>query len=121
MNDERLFEEIERLKAVYGAVCVSSEPSTPKLLQVGQAPLPRGCAPGKTKVLLRIMPGQPRPEVFVQPGIKLPNGKEPRSTSVVLIAGQDWLQFSYSFPWDETQNTLDHFVATALRRFAKNE
>lgn len=121
MTDDQLNEEIQRLVKVYGPVDVSNEPSGQKLVLIKESVLPKGCTPESTKVLLRITFGQPRPEIFVQPGIKVGNGKEPRSTTTVPVSGESWLQFSYSFPWDENKNTLEQFVASNLQRFAKPE
>jgi hypothetical protein len=122
MTDTDIQEQVARLKHLYGTVDRLAENSSgPQLLRINEARVPKGCSPSRTRVLLRIAPGQPRPEIFVQPGIRLPNGKEPRSTSTVLVAGESWLQFSFSFPWDEQQHTLDQFVAASLQRFARSE
>jgi len=44
--------------------------------------------------------------MYVKRGIRLRNGTEPRSTSVVAVEGEEWMQFSYSFPWDENSHSL---------------
>jgi len=83
--------------------------------------LPKGCSPAGTPVLLVWPAGQLRPQVSVKPGIRLPNGTVPRSTSTVQIEGEAWMQFSYSFTWDKDNHTLVQLVETAIRRFAKSE
>jgi hypothetical protein len=59
--------------------------------------------------------------LYVKPGIVLPNGVSPRSTTVVAIEAESWLQFSFTFPWDEASNTLLQLIAASLRRFALKE
>jgi hypothetical protein len=39
----------------------------------------------------------------------------------VQIEGESWLQFSFSFPYDQSVHTLAQFTATALTRFKKDE
>ena len=82
--------------------------------------LPRGCTPSTTPVLL-MCDLRSRPQIYVKPGIRLPNGIEPRSTSRVQVEGEEWLQFSYSFPYDENAHSFVQFIGAALRRFDKSE
>jgi hypothetical protein len=121
MTEEELNGEISSLKETYGDVAVAKGSTGQLLVRVKEVALPRGCFPSATPVLLVSNPGQPRPQVYVKPGIKLPNGNVPRSTSVVAIEGEEWLQFSYSFPWDGNSHTLVQLVEASLRRFAKTE
>jgi hypothetical protein len=121
MTDTELQVMLVVMKTAYGDLAVAHEPNDVVLMRADQVALPKGCSPTCTPVLLRVQPGQARPEIFVKPGIVLPNGVVPRSTSTVTVGGETWLQFSYSFPWDASQRTVLQFVETSLRRFAKTE
>jgi len=120
MTDEALAVEIASLKDAYGEVSTAKTSAGQTLVRIGEASLPRGCSPATTPVLLVVPPGQVRPQIYVKRGIRLRSGVEPRSTSSVSVEGEEWLQFSYSFPWNENSNTLVQLVATALRRFAES-
>ena len=121
MTEDALAAEIAGLKDAYEAVSVAKGSGGQALIRLHDVALPRGCSPPTTPVLLVLQPGQPRPQIYVKPKIKAPNGADPRSTSVVAVEGEEWLQFSYSFPWDENSHTLMQFVGASLRRFAKLE
>jgi len=121
MTEENLNTAIASLKEAYGAISVAAASGGRKLVRIEKTTLPNGCAPSTTPVLLVITPGQPRPQLYVKPGIKLPNGKVPRSTSAVAVEGEAWMQFSYSFPWDENSHSLVQLVGASLQRFAKAE
>jgi hypothetical protein len=112
--------EIKELKAAYGDVSISAGEPAQTLVRIARVQLPAGCRPVETTGLLILQDGQ-RPLFYVKPGIMLPNGVAPRSTSSVQVAGEEWMQFSYAFQWDESCNTLVQFVETSLRRFAKSE
>ena len=119
MTTEQLSTEVEDLKAAYEAVATAVAGDGRTLIRIAAAMLPKGCNPAMSPVLLIPQPG--RPLIYVKPGITVPNGVVPRSTSVVMIEGEAWLQFSYAFPWDEDTHTLLQFVQGSLRRFEKNE
>lgn len=121
MTDEHLETEVASLKEAYGAISLAAATGGRHLVRIEEITLPKGCSPSTTAVLLVIAPGQPRPQIYVKPGIKLPNGKVPRSTSAVTVEGEGWMQFSYSFPWDENSHSLVQLVGASLRRFAKTE
>lgn len=113
-------DDIEELKRVFGEISrVDLDGRT--LLRVGSAPLPRGCSPKATPILLTFEGDQRRPQIHVSTAIRVPDGSVPRSTSTVLIEGEPWMQFSYQFAWNEENDSLEKFVLTALARFAKNE
>lgn len=112
--------EIEALKEAYGAVAKVVALSGEVAFRFESAALPAGCRPDSTAALL-VVNGEARPQFYVKPGITVPNGVDPRGTSVVQLQGEAWLQFSYSFPWEWGTNTLVQFVGTSLRRFAKPE
>ena len=111
---------IEELKEAYGAVATVTAPSGETHFRIESVKLPKGCKPTTTPVLL-VVNGGARPVCYVKPGIKVPNGVDPRSTSTVELHGEAWLQFSYTFPWDWATHTLVQFVGSSLRRFARPE
>jgi hypothetical protein len=114
-------EDIELLEDAYGGVEVADGPGGQNYLRITKVNLPRGCSPSTTRVLVAAQPGQPRPQVYVQPGIHLRNGKDPRSTTTVSVEGEAWMQFSYSFNWDPSTHSLAQLVGASLLRFAKDE
>lgn len=121
MTEEVLKAEVAALRELYGELSVCKATGGATLVKLHEAPLPKGCSPARTPVLLVVPPGQGKPVLHVKPGVKLPNGAAPRSTSVVAIEGEEWLQFSYNVTWDENAHSLLQFVAAGLRRFAKAE
>ena len=106
---------VDQLKEAFGKIAVAVGSNQQPLIRINAARLPHGCQPKETPVLLVMQPS--RPQIYVKPGIKLPNGRDPRSTSIVQVEGESWLQFSYSFPYEETKHTLVQFVGAALNRF----
>ncbi len=71
-------------------------------------------------MLLVLDPGQPKPLVYVGPGQMLANGKAPRSTSIVTVGGEAWLQYSFNIPWSEEHGII-RFIAAARQRFAQHD
>jgi hypothetical protein len=120
MTVETLTEDLAEVKEQYGDVKIT-ENSSATLVRIDSVDLPLGCQPKASPVLMLIKPGQPRPEIYVKSGIRVPNGIVPRSTSDVSIEGESWMQFSYQFSWDGDQHSLVQFIEGALRRFSKNE
>src|SRR5690349_19754429 len=106
MTDEALAVETASLKDAYGEVSTAKTSAGQTLVRIREASLPPGCSPATTPVLLVMPPGQVRPQIYVKRGIRLRSGVEPRSTSPVSVEDEEWLQFSYSFPWNESSNTL---------------
>jgi hypothetical protein len=120
MTTEVLIGDLEEVGNQYNSVKLATNgPLT--YARIDSVSLPGGCSPDLTPVLLVLRPGQPKPEIYVKPGIKLANGRDPRSVSVVTIEGESWLQFSYNLIWDPNQHSLVQFIEGALRRFAKAE
>ena len=111
---------IGQLKEAYGAVTTVTAPSGETYFRLESVTLPKGCKPTTTPALL-VVKGEARPQCYVKPGIKVPNGVDPRSTSTVELQGEAWLQFSYAFPWEWSTHTLVQFVGASLRRFARPE
>jgi|ERR1051326_3098312 hypothetical protein len=120
MSTEVLSSGLEEVREQYESIKVSSD-SSATFVRIESVSLPSGCVPHSTPLLLVLRVGQARPEIYVKPGIKLANGRDPRSISVVAIRGESWLQFSYQFAWDPIQHSLVQFIEGALRRFAKSE
>lgn len=116
---EQLERELEELKSQYETVRVRKDGTT-TYVYVEPVELPVGCKPAKTAVLLTLN-GQPKPLIYVKPGVTVGNGINPRSTSVMQIEGESWLQFSFNLNWDQNQHTLLQFIEGSLRRFAKHE
>lgn len=120
MTTEVLAGDLEDVKQQYTSVKVATN-GLLNYVRIDSVSLPKGCTPESTPVLLVLRPGQAKPEIYVKPGIKLGNGRDPRSISTVTIEGEGWLQFSYQLNWDPSQHSLVQFIEGALRRFAKNE
>lgn len=112
--------DLEEVKQQYGGVEIATNTSA-IFVRVLNADLPKGCQPKNTPVLLVLKPAQARPEIYVKPGIRLSNGREPQSANPVTIEGGSWLQFSYQFEFNKDTHSLVQFIECSLRRFAKNE
>ncbi|HNG37237.1 MAG TPA: hypothetical protein PK068_11760 [Nitrosomonas sp.] len=116
---EQFEQELEELKAHYDSVKVRKNGSA-TYVQIEPVRLPGGCNPAFTPALL-VLSGQPKPQIYVKPGLTVGNGISPRSTSVVNVEGESWLQFSFNLNWDQNQHTLLQFIEGSIRRFAKHE
>lgn len=88
------------------------------LLRIAVLELYAGSQPPTTPMLIVLDPNQPKPQAYVQPGQLLANGKAPKSTSIALVGGESWLQFSFNIPWQE-QHGIIRFIAAARQRFAQ--
>lgn len=111
--------DVDELKQYYDTVSMAYEDPV-AYVRIQTVFLPRGCSPESTPVLLGLRVNQSRPEIYVQPGIRLPDGQEPRSISIVTILGESWMQYSYQLTYDRQVHSLDQFVEGSVRRFAKN-
>lgn len=100
---------------------VSTVEGTRTLVKTSGVGLPKGCAPPQTAVLVVIEDAQAAPQLYLKQLPKLPNGRDPRSTSPVQFGGETWYTFSFNQPWDEDRHTALQFVEGRLRRFALNE
>jgi hypothetical protein len=109
-----------QLVSVYGEEVKIGQDGQRRLVQIEQVELCPGCQPPQTKMLIVLDPAQPKPQVFVTPGQQLANGRLPKNSSNILIAGQTWMQFSFNIPWSEGDNAM-RFIAAARQRFAQNE
>ncbi|MBK8229365.1 MAG: hypothetical protein IPK72_02010 [Candidatus Eisenbacteria bacterium] len=106
--------EIQELRGSLGE-CATIERGDVMLVRFQQLPLPPGCRPASTPVVVRLR-GKERPVVYVRKGIVCPSGEPPRSTSDELVEGEPWMRFSYAFPW-QWKDGLLRFVLTSLLRF----
>ena len=109
---------VREVTATYGAdqVVVAQEGGR-TLVRINAVELYPTCAPSSTPMMLVLDPGQPKPVVYVQVGQTLANGKSPRSTSVAMVGGESWLQFSFNVPWEEGHGIV-RFIAAARQRFS---
>jgi hypothetical protein len=121
MTPEFISEAVNRVTSVYGAdrVTVARE-GEKTLVRIEEVELYATSEPPATPMLLVLDPKKPKPMPYVQPGQRLASGGEPRSTSVVLVAGESWLQFSFNIPWSEEHGII-RFIAAARQRFAQND
>jgi hypothetical protein len=119
MTNEAFHEELSQLREIYGSVATALSVTEQQVIRIAEVPLPRGCKPAASPVLLVLQPT--RPLIYVKPGLTTPRGLIPRSTSVVSVEGEAWLQFSFNNPFDEKVHTLLQFVEASLRRFARDE
>lgn len=89
------------------------------LVRVEGVEMPPGCAPSATPMLLVLDPREPKPHAYVAPGQMLANGKAPRSTSIIMVGGESWMQYSFNIPWSE-EHGITRFIAAARQRFAQD-
>ena len=120
MKPETIATAIEDLKNLYNEVAVLHAGNR-TMARVKNVRLPPGPKPDMTEVLIVFDPDQGRPQWYVTPGIVLQDGRPPRSTSQVLVEGENWMQCSFQFPWDEERDSVIKFMGTALKRFGINE
>jgi hypothetical protein len=121
MNAGFIAEAVRDLTARFGADSVMTATEGGRtLLQIREVELYPGCQPSTTPILLVLDPAQPKPIPYVRPGQLLANGKAPRSTSITMVGGEPWMQFSFNIPWEEQHGML-RFIAAARQRFAQNE
>lgn len=93
---------------------------TRTLVRINAIELYPTCSPPSTPLLLVFDPAQPKPLPYVQPKQLLANGMTPKSTSIAVVGGESWLQFSFNIPWEERHGIV-RFIAAARQRFAQNE
>jgi len=111
---------IKTLVEVYGDGVRVAREGQQTLVRVCEVELYPTCQPPVTPMLLVFDTGQPKPQVYVQPGQLLANGRAPKSSSTVLVGGESWLQFSFNIPWNEEDGIM-RFLIAARQRFRQNE
>jgi hypothetical protein len=120
MDVQELDRITAQLQSTYGQAIKVGQDGHRRLVRIDDIELYQGCLPQQTTMLIVIDPAQPKPQVFVNPGQTLANGKLPKNNSNILIAGQTWMQFSFNIPWSEGDSIM-RFVAAARQRFTQNE
>ena len=121
MSPTFIGDAVAKLTKAYGAEHIKvANDNGRTLVRIDEVELYEGCQPPSTPLLLVLDPGQPKPLVYVRPGQLLSNGSAPRSTSVVIVGGESWMQFSFSIPWEERFGIV-RFIAAARQRFAQND
>jgi hypothetical protein len=120
MTQETIEQCIETLTNIYGEDVRIAREGQQTLTRVSKVELYPTCQPPETPMLLVFDPAQPKPVPYVQPGQLLANGRSPRSTSVQLVGGESWLQFSLNIPWTE-EDGIVRFLAAARQRFTQND
>jgi hypothetical protein len=120
MRPEIIDQAAKDLLTVYddGVCCAQEGPQT--LVRINALELYPTCRPPVTPMLLVFDPDHPKPLVYVQPGQRLANGREPKNSTTVLVGGETWMQFSFDIPWTEGDSIM-RFVAAARQRFAQDE
>lgn len=121
MAPETIATAVATVTATYGPGEVQVAADAGKtLVRIPSVELYEGCLPPTTPMMLVLDPAQPKPQVYVQVGQRLANGKEPKSTTAVVVGGESWLQFSFNIPWEEAHG-ITRFIAAARQRFAQHE
>ena len=105
---------------IYGAEHVTVATERGRMVRISSVELYDGCNPASTPMLLLFDSSQAKPMCYVQPGQLLSNGRAPRSTSIAMVGGESWLQFSFNIPWEE-KHGITRFIAAARQRFAEND
>ena len=110
---------VSELQQAFPVMRTASE-GAQTLVRLTTVPLPNGCDPAETDVLVVLTPGA-KPELFTKIIPTRPDGGTPRSTGTTTIAGESWCTFSYNLAWDENSHSAEQFVYGRLRRFSRNE
>lgn len=117
-------ETIEQAKrdiiAVYGEDVRCASEGAQTLMRINTIELYPTCRPPATSILLVLDPLQAKPLVYAQPGQLLANGRVPKNSTTVLVAGESWMQFSFNIPWTEGDSVI-RFIAAARQRFTQDE
>ena len=83
-------------------------------------PLPLGCEPTKTDVLVVFPTSGGTPEVYVEQGIKVKGGIAPRNTYHETIDGEPWMRFSTNLAYEPVK-PLATYIFGKLGRFSRAE
>jgi len=70
------------------------------VFRITEVPLPSGCSPAVTPVLLVYANPQGAPEVLVKSEIRLAGGKVPRNMTPLTVDGEPWSSFSANCQWN---------------------
>jgi len=86
------------------------------VFRIKDVPLPPGCRPGTTPVLVVYSNPAATPEVFVDQGIILATGKAPRNMNRQTVDGEALASFSANYPWNPAEG-VSLYVMRRLWRF----
>jgi hypothetical protein len=120
MTQETIDKCVQALVEVYGEGVRVAREGQQTLTRVSKVELYPTSQPPVTTMLLVFDTAQSKPVPYVQPGQLLANGRSPKSTSMQLVGGESWLQFSFNIPWTEEDGIM-RFLASARQRFAQND
>jgi hypothetical protein len=120
MQSETIEQAKKDVIAVYGEEVRFAREGAQTLMRIDNIELYPTCRPPATPMLLLLDPSQAKPLVYVQPGQLLANGRVPKNSSIVLVAGESWMQFSFNIPWTEGDSII-RFIAAARQRFTQDE
>jgi hypothetical protein len=109
-----------QLVSTYHEAVAVGQDGQRRLVQIRNLEMPAGCHPASANVLIVLDETQPKPQMFVSPGQRLSNGRTPKNSANILIAGQTWMQFSFNIPWSDGDN-IARFVVAGRQRFAQND
>jgi hypothetical protein len=111
---------VDELRVTYGERVRVAQDGARTLVGLDSIALPAGCQPARNDFMLLFEPAAAKPQHFIRPGQTLSNGKPPKNSSTVAIAGESWLTFSYNVPYREG-DSLVRFVAALQVRFGRDD
>jgi hypothetical protein len=117
---ETIEKAIRDLVSVYGDGVRTAREGSRTLARLADVEMPPGCRPPTTQMLIVLDTAAEKPAAYFQPGQLLSNGRSPRSTSMQMVGGESWMQFSFNVPWTENAGII-RFIAAARQRFAHND
>jgi hypothetical protein len=120
MKAEAIEKAIRDLVSIYGDGVRTAREGSRTLARLAEVEMPPGCRPPTTPMLVVLDTAAEKPVAYFQPGQLLSNGRAPRSTSMQIVAGESWLQFSFNAPWTDEAGIV-RFIAAARQRFAQND
>ena len=85
------------------------------VFRIAGVPLPAGCVPSSTPVLLVYTDPQGAPEVLVKPEIRLAGGKVPRNMNPLTVDGEPWSSFSANCPWNPSESVSIYMLRRIWR------
>ncbi|SRR5713101_353299 len=120
MTEDNIGRLVSELQEAYPGATVAREGRT-VMVKLKQVHFPHGCLPESTEALVLLDPAQPKPRILVRHKPRTPGGMDPRNVNSESAASESWFGFSYNVPWEEGRHTAVQFVASAMRRFARDE
>jgi hypothetical protein len=109
---------VNELRERYGTDVHVAQDGARTLVRINDVPLPPGCQPLVTDLLLVLDPSQAKPLHYVRPGQTLSNGQPVQNSSTVVLAGESWMTFSFNVPYLEG-DSLARFATAVRQRFGK--